>query len=95
MADISSVINTLDTPTAGQTEGVITPMAAENNQTVEQDSGLTLDVQNDQAKTISTVSLKFLHLFLLLQRLLYPPPRGPDQRALQSTLGFMQAEAVG
>ncbi|KAJ4407108.1 hypothetical protein N0V82_009991 [Gnomoniopsis sp. IMI 355080] len=54
MADISSIINTPNTPAAGQAEGTVTPIAAENNQTVEQDSALALAGQNDQPKATST-----------------------------------------
>ncbi|KAJ4396772.1 COMPASS (complex proteins associated with Set1p) component [Gnomoniopsis smithogilvyi] len=50
MAEISSIINTPDTSATAQTEGVVTPMAAENNQIVEHDSALTLDGQNEQTK---------------------------------------------
>lgn len=56
MAELSSIINTPDMSTAGQTEGVVTPMALENNQSIEQDNSLTLDGQSEQAKGIATVS---------------------------------------
>lgn len=56
MADLSSIINTPGMSTAGQTEGVVTPMALENNQSIEQDNSLTLDGQSDQVKGIAIVS---------------------------------------
>lgn len=56
MADLSSIINAPDALAAGQAEGVITPMAAENNQTIEQDNPTPLDGQNDQSKVAATVS---------------------------------------
>lgn len=64
MAELSSIINTPDMPTAGQTEGVVTPMALENNQSIEQDNSLTLDGQIDQAKGTSNVSshMQFLSI---------------------------------
>lgn len=66
MADLSSIINTPDMPTAGQTEGVVTPMALENDQSIEQDNSITLDGQIDQTKGISNVSP---HMQLLSIRL--------------------------
>lgn len=55
MADISSLMNTPDT-SGGQAEGGVTPTAADNIQTANQDIPIPLDGQNDQAKAASTVS---------------------------------------